>query len=330
VAFVFLTIVRGVGTVELGVVQYEFWSSILLITITAPIFGTISGFAQILTEEKIYKRISIQKLLLLRFVYALLFIMALILVFYFLTKKYFGVSIGLIEFAFEPGSFAIYFYILTVDFVMVVLGQVNLLLGENNLGKLILGKFYDPREEERIFMFLDLRSSTQIAERLGHVQYSKMIQDCFNDLGVVSEYEAEIYQYVGDEVVLTWKMKAGLSNQSCIKAYFAFKRQLTDRQENYFQKYACRPYFKAGMNSGIVSVTEIGKYKKEIAYHGDSMNTASRIQNKCNELRQSLLISETLKNQLPPNGYDFTEMGCISLKGKEHEVRIFGVSEHQI
>ena len=322
-AFAFLAIVRGEGTEELGSVQWEVWESILSAFIIGPILGVISGYAQILTEEYGYKRISIQKLLVLRFIYVILFLVAMILLGYAI----YGLNrdIGLIEFAFEPGSFAIYFYIVSVDIFMFILRQVNLFLGSNNLWRLLRGKFYTPREEERIFMFLDLKSSTKHAEKLGHIKYSKMIQDCFNDLGVVIEDESEIYQYVGDEVILTWKLQDGLRNHNCINAYFNFKQQLNKRQEHYISNYNLNPHFKAGVHTGIVTVTEVGKYKKEIAYHGDTINTAARIQGKCNEFNQELLISGNLKNQLGTTKFNFNKLDSIALRGKEKKVLIYAV-----
>ncbi len=121
----------------------------------------------------------------------------------------------------------------------------------------MVGDFYEPRDEERIFMFIDLKDSTVHAEKLGHIQYSKMIQDCFNDIGVVVENEAEIYQYVGDEVILTWKYKDGLRNYNCINAYYDFINKLNSKNEYYLNTYKVVPHFKAGVNSGIVTVTEV-------------------------------------------------------------------------
>jgi len=265
--------------------------------------------------RNVYKRISIQKLLILRLAYAILFLIALILVSYAMVTSFFGVTIGLIAFIFEPGSFAIYFYILTVDFFMASLSQVNLMLGDKKLGQFLQGRFYTPREEERIIMFLDLQSSTQLAEKLGHIHYSMLIQDCFNDLGVVMENEAEIYQYVGDEVILTWKLQDGQRNQNCINAFFNYKNQLAKKREYYLQKYDCLPFFKAGMNAGIVTVTEVGKYKKEIAFHGDTMNTAARIQAKCNDFNCELLISGYLKDQLSKKGFEYSKLGSIAFEG---------------
>ena len=291
-AFMFLTIIRGVGATEDGAIDFELSTSFLYSLTIGPLFGAISGCSQILTDERFYKRTSVTTLLLIRLFLSIFFLIILILISYLIVPPLLEVKISLTDFIFDKGSSAIYFYILMVDIFMAVLWQVNQMLGSNNLWKVIRGKFYEPREEYRIFMFLDLKDSTRHAEQLGHVKYSRLIQDCFNDLGVVIENEAEIYQYVGDEAVLTWPLRSGLRNDNCINAFYRFKNQLLKRQDYYKKQYHCIPHFKAGLNEGIVTVTEVGRYKKEIAYHGDTINTAARIQKKCNELGYELLISE--------------------------------------
>ena len=173
----FLAIIRGVGTTEIGSVQFELGRSLLVSCIFGPFFGSISGFAQIMMQEQMYRRVSVQRLLFLRTLYAILFLSIVILISYAMVTTFFGVTVSLMEFIVEPGSLPIYLYILTVDFLMVVLSQINLMLGDHKLSQLLRGKFYTPREEERIFMFLDLQSSTQLAEKLGHIKYSTMIQD---------------------------------------------------------------------------------------------------------------------------------------------------------
>lgn len=323
IAFIFLSIVRGGGTKELGSVQIDMAQAFMTALFMGPLMGIVSGLAQIFTEEFGYKKISFQRLIILRFLFSVFFVITLVLIAYSVH----GNNIGLIKFTFEPGSFPIYFYIITVDLFLFCLRQVNLFLGTNNFWNLLRGKFYIPREENRVFMFLDLKDSTKHAEKLGHIQYSLMIQDCFNDLGVVVECEAEIYQYVGDEAILTWKLKDGIRRQNCINAYFCFKNQLAKKADYYQKTYNIVPHFKAGLNAGIVTVTEVGKYKKEIAYHGDTINTAARIQGKCNDFGRELLISGYLKDKLENSNYNFESMDSILLKGKNTEVAIFAVHE---
>lgn len=217
-------------------------------------------------------------------------------------------------------------YTLLVSAIITFVRGVDQKFGPGILWKFITGKFRRPREEERIFMFLDLKSSTTIAEQLGHIKFSQLLQDCFNDLSVVVNYKAEIYQYVGDEAVLSWNVKDGLKDFNCLKAFFKFDEQLQQRADHYQSNYGLQPIFKAGLNVGKVTLAEVGEIKREIAFHGDTLNTASRIQDKCNDFGKRLLISEFLETKLQ-SGSDFSRqlMGQVALKGKQKEVNIYAV-----
>jgi adenylate cyclase len=215
------------------------------------------------------------------------------------------------------------FSVLVALFVL----QVNDKFGQGVLMDFLRGKYHRPREEHRIFMFMDLKSSTTYAEKLGHIKYSQLIQDCFFDLtDVVAAHNAHIYQYVGDEVVLTWDTERGAVTGDCLGVFYAYDDAIRRRGSYYEAKYGLVPEFKAGLNAGRVTVAEVGEIKKELAYHGDVLNTASRIQGKCNELGRRLLISEEMKGQMNGlAGYQFGFMGDVALKGKDHSVRIYDV-----
>ncbi|MEM9328232.1 MAG: adenylate/guanylate cyclase domain-containing protein, partial [Bacteroidota bacterium] len=194
--------------------------------------------------------------------------------------------------------------------------------------KILLGKYRTPKEEERIFMFLDLKNSTSIAERLGHLKYSQFIQDCFYDLNlVVFKYEAEIYQYVGDEAVLTWPYQRGVVNSNCIRLFFEFQRQRKSREAYYLQNYGIYPEFKAGLHGGALMVAEVGFVKKELAYHGDVINTSARIQAQCNHYNVALLLSEKLIQDIKTEDFTTSKpLGSVLLKGKQKEVKIHTLS----
>ena len=73
-----------------------------------------------------------------------------------------------------------------------------------------------------LFCFMDLKSSTMHAEKLGHLKYSAMIRDCFFDINqILTHYNAEVYQYVGDEIVLSWVIEDSLDNSRCFEFFFA-------------------------------------------------------------------------------------------------------------
>jgi adenylate cyclase len=229
---------------------------------------------------------------------------------------------------FSPRSLSIWlFWGFTVIFALFIL-QISEKLGQGVLVNYLLGKYHRPREEVRIFMFLDLKSSTNLAEKLGHIRYSLLIQDCFYDLTeVVSKREAQIYQYVGDEIVLTWKLNKGLKNRNCLNTYFDYDQVLKRKKKYYLDKYGVVPEFKAGLDSGLITVAEVGEIKKELAYHGDVLNSASRIQAKCNQYQSNLLLSERLRNQF--NGYTdegFDLIGNIHLKGRNEAMNVYRIS----
>ncbi len=233
----------------------------------------------------------------------------------------------LTEFFQKGFLFSMLIYALVISFLVSFIKQVNTKFGPGVLIPFIFGKYYKPRQEDRIFMFIDLHSSTTYAEKIGHIKFSELIQDCFYDLGsIVEKYRANIYQYVGDEAVLTWKTKKGIQNQNCIKIFFAFDEYLQSRSIYYKGKYGFIPQFKAGMNCGLVMVAEVGDIKKEIAYHGDVLNTGARIQGECNKYEKKLLISEAMKNLLPTSGeFILNKIGEVELKGKLEATVIYSV-----
>ncbi|WP_299251954.1 adenylate/guanylate cyclase domain-containing protein [uncultured Lacinutrix sp.] len=218
-----------------------------------------------------------------------------------------------------------YFLICSIVFSFVKIANDK--FGKGVFFNLLLGKYRKPREEKRIFMFLDLQASTTIAEKLGHYNYSELIQDCFYDLNrIVTKYDAEIYQYVGDEAVLSWTYKRGIKNNNCVKLFFHFQDRIKKREKYYLKKYNLVPVFKAGIHGGKLIVTEVGTVKKEIAYHGDVINTSARIQGECNKYKELLLSSNILINDLSLSSKYKTEfIGKIELKGKEEKLDISAI-----
>ena len=223
----------------------------------------------------------------------------------------------------------IFVYYALFSFAFFIIKEIDRKFGPGNLRKLVAGTFYHPREIELIVMFLDLKDSTTHAERLGHLEFGSLIQDCFIDMSVVINFETQFYQYVGDESILLWDVADGIKNGNCLQAYFAFSHRLAERRDYYQSRYGLIPKFKAGVNIGLATVLEVGDIKREISYLGDVLNTAARIQGQCNVHGESLLISETLRNRLPsvPDHLDIDAIGMIELRGRAEAVRLYRVRE---
>ena len=200
--------------------------------------------------------------------------------------------------------------------------------GHGVLLQYVVGKDHKPRDEERIFMFLDLRSSTRIAEQLEHKQYHNFLNDIFYDISEpILEYRGEISQYVGDEVVITWPIETGIEQERCIRCFFAINALLERRNPLYMKKYGVEAKMKAGIHCGMVTTGEIGDLKTEIVYHGDIVNTTSRIQEMCNKLRATLLVSGELLQRCHLNNDKFIIEGggTLKLRGKEKVIEIYSL-----
>ncbi len=226
--------------------------------------------------------------------------------------------------------------------LMTIIGLILLLnfilqsvknTGYYNLESFLTGKYRQPMVEDRTFLFLDLKGSTSHAERLGYLVYGQMVKDCMDDINVLlSTYEAQVYQYVGDEVILTWKTDDAIKNLNFVEIFYAFDERLRKRANYYRKKYDTLPVFKAGANSGRVTATEIGVIKRDLAFYGDVLNTASRLQDQCNSLDRRLLISGNLKHQIGniySVPYQFEFMGNKLLKGKQDSIDIFAILQKQ-
>lgn len=216
-------------------------------------------------------------------------------------------------------------------FVLLLFSQfvtlVSRLLGRNVLLNYLLGRYYSPKEEERIFMFIDIKSSTQMAEKLGHFKWHKLLNDFFFDIAEpIQRCKGEIYQYVGDEVVISWQKRRGLENLNCIHCFFYIDQKIKSKRQLYLKRYGFEPVFKAGYHIGKVVAGEIGDYKREIVFHGDTINTASRIQAETNTIGRRLLFSGELLRELEL-GNEFKEeyIGSIKLRGKEQEITLYSL-----
>ena len=214
-----------------------------------------------------------------------------------------------------------------MSFVISFVWQVNRMLGPGTLTALLFGRYRRPVSEERIFMFLDLKDSTAIAERLGDVGFNAFKNDFYHDLSEpVLQTRGRIYEYVGDEVVITWTYRDGLRDGNCVRCFFLIEREVRRSRREYLDRYGIVPDFKAAVHCGPVVTSEIGDLRKDIVHSGDTVNTTARIESLCKPLGQRLLVSAALLARLPPDlGLRLKDLGRRTLRGKEVEVHLYGV-----
>ena len=229
----------------------------------------------------------------------------------------------------ETGQyFNIIIYTLFLCSAVIFTHQLSLKMGHGVLWNFITGKYHRAREEDRIFMFLDINNSTSIAEKLGEVEYNKFLNMFFFDItGSILNTYGEIYRYVGDEVVVTWPLKKGLQNANCIRTFFLAKQAIRKEREKYLLTYGLVPEFTAGYHCGNVIVGEIGDVKSQIVFNGEILYTTSAIEKKCRELQSTMLVSENLIKRISlPAIYDMTQLGELMTEDEE-KIILYEVTE---
>ncbi|MCG7857001.1 adenylate/guanylate cyclase domain-containing protein [Flavihumibacter sp.] len=306
----------------------SFGTMLVIAVIMGLVLGISLGFVGYYQERKYFRKQPLGRLIVFKTLISLA-----VLVFWVIILRYFlldliivplwslrGLTLSEMSLRYIILMIIVYYFFMAMAINFI--NQVNKKYGPGVVVPLLLGRYRTPREEERIFMFMDLKSSTSTAEKLGHLRYSSFIRDCFSDINEqLYSFRAQVYQYVGDEIVLTWPEREGLKQHFCIRFYFAVKKQFEDRADYYISNYGLVPEFKAGVHTGMVTAVEIGELKREIAYHGDTLNTAARIQHVCNEYGRRFIASQYLidKIRLATDMKAYT-LGMVHLKGKEERI----------
>ena len=116
---------------------------------------------------------------------------------------------------------------------------VNILLGQGVLFNFIAGRYRRPRIEERALLFIDMESSTALAERLGETSFLDFLNRFVADVtqSLVAQCGV-IHKYVGDEIIVTWSRDG-----HCVRACFDAQNSWTSTPTPTLATSACGPIF---------------------------------------------------------------------------------------
>ncbi|MBD0333004.1 MAG: hypothetical protein ICV66_10135 [Chitinophagaceae bacterium] len=228
---------------------------------------------------------------------------------------------------FQTQTFAIFIIDMgLMTLLSLVILEVIDKYGPGMFWSMLSGEYHTPKKENRIFIFLDMNASTAIAEQLGHEKYFRLLRRFYADITIPTlANDGEIYQYVGDEIVLSWlntpenKIK---SLKFLRNAFYLIKR----RSDNYVQRFGHAPEFKAGVHAGEITAGFIGIIKRDLIYCGDTLNTTARIRSMCNELDEEFVLSEDFMHDFhQPFGYEIREIGKMDLKGRQEPIKLYSM-----
>lgn len=142
----------------------------------------------------------------------------------------------------------------------------------------------------------------------------------------VDEYRGGIHQYVGDEMVVTWSLAAGRAETCPLACFFAIERALDEAAADFRNEFGVTARVRAALHAGQVIAGEVGDSKREIVFHGDVMNTASRLEQMAGELDRRVLASaEAVTRLLGLERYILEDVGMCSVRGREQTLQVYSV-----
>jgi adenylate cyclase len=226
--------------------------------------------------------------------------------------------------------------IIGIAFVMSMLissaYELTRLIGGRVLLSVILGRYRRPTREERVLLFLDLVGSTSLAESMGELRMQELLTRFFFDIDeVILAHGGEVHAYVGDEVIVTWRVTAKPSAQRYIDCFFAIQDRIAEQADLYLREFGLVPSFRGGLHAGSVAISECGDSRRQVAYFGDTMNVAARLQEHCKEAGRPLLVSDDLLRVANPAADLLVEeLGPTQLRGRVAPINVFAVERRPL
>jgi adenylate cyclase len=212
---------------------------------------------------------------------------------------------------------------LAISFVL----QMRRVVGGRVLTNLLLGRYHRPVREDRVFMLVDLKGSTALADRLGDERAHALITSVFFDIDQpIQEHGGEIYSYVGDGLIVTWPLAEGIADARCLRCHLAIGAVLEAKASAYRREFGVVPSVRVALHAGPVVAGECGDTKLSIVYLGDTLNAAARIEQTAKDLDRDCLVSEPLMQRLRvPPSLQVERLGPVGLRGRRQPMDLFAL-----
>ncbi len=179
-------------------------------------------------------------------------------------------------------------------------------------------------------LFSDLRGFTDFSETLSPEELTRLLNDYFASM--VSEIFKEngtVDKFIGDAVMAFWNAPLPLKHHElhAVLAAIGMQNALT----RFNDAHGTSLKMGIGIHTGDAVVGNIGG-EERVSYTalGDSVNTASRIENITKKYCARIIVSEDIaskvKTKLQGN-WRMRKLDCVRLKGKQNSVTLYEITD---
>ncbi len=184
------------------------------------------------------------------------------------------------------------------------------------------------KRAEVTVLFADIRGFTSISEQLSAVEVTKILNEYFSELvPIIEQHNGILNKFMGDAILAIFGEPIKNENHpvDAVKCANKILKKVKLLQEKWLNEGKPKIEIGIGIATGEVFVGNIGSEERlEYTVIGDTVNTASRIENYNKVYRTNFLISE--ETFLKVQKYvDVIKIREVSIRGKAKKINIYEV-----
>lgn len=184
-------------------------------------------------------------------------------------------------------------------------------------------------DRELTVMFVDVRSFTEISERLAPTAVVAFLNTLLDALSrhVVAN-EGTLDKFIGDSIMAFWNAPVDVADHEtkAVRAALAMRETLAELNAGDAFGFGSGQEvgIGIGIHTGLACVGNMGaKTRFNYSAVGDAVNIAARLESCCKEVGFDILISDSTARSA--QGMALIEAGAIPLKGKSSRTQILAV-----
>lgn len=192
-------------------------------------------------------------------------------------------------------------------------------IGPETLFHLMVGTYHRPVLERKVLVFVDMKDSTALVERLGPVRAKSLIGKFLFDVSKpITNHGGDIYLYIGDGLIAMWDWNVALTDGRVLRAVDEMFATVSHESAVYQTYFDVVPVFRVGVHGGEVVISEQGDTKRAIGIYGETINIAARMEQAAKAHGLCCIVSGDIVAALG------TRSNRLHYLGQEH---VHGVSE---
>lgn len=214
---------------------------------------------------------------------------------------------------------------LVVALLVIMVIRVIGFIGGKNIFYLLIGKYHRPVWERKVFMFLDIKGSTNLVDSLGP-EKSKLLfgKFMFDASAPITNNGGEIYRYQGDGFVATWNWEAALKPDGVFQAVDDLYAMVERERAEYEKSFGGCPDFRIGIHGGEIITSEEGDIRRNIGFYGDTINIAARMEAQAKDAGMDCVVTSDVATAIGDMADRLIELGEESVRGIARNITIYG------